>query len=233
MTEEQWLSHTDPYDLLMPFPGKWDHRKLWLFGCACFRRAWHLLTDVRARNCVEMAERLVDGRATEQEAASAWEIFFEAADDELYCYRGLDTHEAIRNLVCFVDPAASLTLASEVAEGVGAAASESIPGESSSAKAGIWRKAKRQERVVQADLLRDIFGPLPFRTVAVNSSMLTPKVIAIARTMYDSRAFERMPELGDALQEAGCTNADMLKHCREPGVHVRGCWAIDLLLGKE
>ena len=50
--------------------------------------------------------------------------------------------------------------------------------------------------------------------------------------MYESRNFARMPTLADALEEAGCTNADILAHCRQPGEHVRGCWVLDLLLGK-
>ena len=55
----------------------------------------------------------------------------------------------------------------------------------------------------------------------------------LAQGIYDDRAFDRLPVLADALEEAGCTNAEILAHCREPGPHVRGCWALDLLLGKE
>jgi hypothetical protein len=55
----------------------------------------------------------------------------------------------------------------------------------------------------------------------------------IARAIYDGRAFERMPILADALEDAGCGDADILRHCREPGEHVRGCWVVDLLLGKS
>ncbi len=56
---------------------------------------------------------------------------------------------------------------------------------------------------------------------------------AIASQMYDSREFGAMPVLADALQDAGCENADVLDHCRGPGPHVRGCWVVDLVLGKE
>ena len=81
-------------------------------------------------------------------------------------------------------------------------------------------------------VLRDIFGN-PFRPVIINSAWLTPKVTTLAQSIYDNRAFERMPELADALQEAGCDNQDILSHCRGPGPHVKGCWVVDLLLGKE
>jgi hypothetical protein len=82
-------------------------------------------------------------------------------------------------------------------------------------------------------LLHDIFGPLPFRDVAVNPLWLTSDVLALTRGIYDEKAFDRMPILADALQDAGCDNAEMLTHCRAEGwEHVRGCWVIDLLLGR-
>ena len=106
-----------------------------------------------------------------------------------------------------------------------------------------------------AALLRDIFGN-PFRPInpgwitptvlplltktqelansLFSSAWLTPDVLAMARGIYDERAFDRMPILADALQDAGCDNMQVLTHCRDvSGVHVRGCWVIDLLLGKS
>jgi hypothetical protein len=79
--------------------------------------------------------------------------------------------------------------------------------------------------------LHDISGN-PFRPVTLDPTWLTPKVKTLAQAIYDDRAFERMPVLADALEEAGCTNADILDHCRKPGEHVRGCWVVDLALGK-
>ena len=81
------------------------------------------------------------------------------------------------------------------------------------------------------DLLREIFGN-PFRPVAREPSWLTTDVLAIARGIYDERAFDRMPILADALQDAGCDNEDVLNHCRDAKqLHVRGCWVLDLVLG--
>jgi hypothetical protein len=68
---------------------------------------------------------------------------------------------------------------------------------------------------------------------SVDSSWLTSTVIALARGINDERAYERLPILADALQDAGCDYADILDHCRGPGPHVRGCWVVDLVLGKE
>src|SRR5262245_16502753 len=53
MTEQEWLAATGPYDMLRSFPAKEDSRKLWLFGCACLRRASDLIRDLRARNCID------------------------------------------------------------------------------------------------------------------------------------------------------------------------------------
>ena len=58
-------------------------------------------------------------------------------------------------------------------------------------------------------------------------------LVRIAQAIYDNRAFDRLPILADALEDAGCDNADILAHCRGPGPHVRGCWVVDLLLGKS
>jgi hypothetical protein len=80
--------------------------------------------------------------------------------------------------------------------------------------------------------VRDIFGN-PFRPVAVDPSWLTETVVALAEGIYQERAFDRMPILADALEDAGCDDADVLNHCRQPGEHVRGCWVVDLLTGRK
>ena len=88
------------------------------------------------------------------------------------------------------------------------------------------------ERAIQADLLRDIFGN-PFRSSELRPEWLTDTVANLARQMYASREFGAMPILADALQDAGCDDEDMLSHCRGDREHVRGCWVVDLLLGKQ
>ncbi|AMV27954.1 hypothetical protein VT84_26355 [Gemmata sp. SH-PL17] len=87
--------------------------------------------------------------------------------------------------------------------------------------------------MAQVQLLRDIFGN-PFRPVAFSSSWRTNTAVSLARGMYESRDFSAMPILADAIQDAGCDNDDILIHCRDPKqIHVRGCWVVDLVLGKE
>src|SRR5262249_30632400 len=88
----------------------------------------------------------------------------------------------------------------------------------------------------QANLLRCIFGPQPLHSVSINPAWWTWNqgiVINLAKSIYDDRAFDRMPILAEALEKAGCTNQEILTHCRGPGPHVLGCWVVDLLLGKE
>jgi hypothetical protein len=85
-------------------------------------------------------------------------------------------------------------------------------------------------------ILRDLLGPLTFRDVAVPPSCLAwnnGTVVKLAQAIYTDRAFDRLPILADALEDAGCTSQDILNHCRQPGEHCRGCWVLDLLLSKQ
>ncbi|MCE9530059.1 MAG: hypothetical protein K8T89_02810 [Planctomycetes bacterium] len=81
-------------------------------------------------------------------------------------------------------------------------------------------------------LFHDVVGPLPFRLVTLDPHWITLTVTDIAQAIYNDRAFDRMPILADALMDAGCDNDEIIHHCRGPGPHVRGCWVVDLLLGK-
>jgi hypothetical protein len=95
----------------------------------------------------------------------------------------------------------------------------------------IERRAAEEQKAM-ADLVRDVFGN-PFRPITCSPEWRTDTILALARQAYETRNFTGMPILADALQEAGCTSAEILDHCRGPGPHVRGCWVVDLLLAKE
>jgi hypothetical protein len=84
----------------------------------------------------------------------------------------------------------------------------------------------------QIEIIRGILGNSQHAIIR-NSTWLTPKVKTLAQTIYDKRAFDRLPILADALEEAGCDNAEMIAHCRGPGPHVRGCWVVDLISGRK
>ena len=81
--------------------------------------------------------------------------------------------------------------------------------------------------------MREVFGN-PFRSIHFSLEWRTSTVVTLAQQMYEARDFSAMPILADALQDAGCDNDDILNHCRDVTVtHVRGCWVVDLVLGKE
>jgi hypothetical protein len=98
---------------------------------------------------------------------------------------------------------------------------------------GQFQAAKHAERTQQAPLVRDIFGKSFYKKARIQRRWRTDTVLALARTMCASRDFGAMPILADALQDAGCDNDDILSHCRGDGPHARGCWVVDLVLGKE
>jgi hypothetical protein len=93
---------------------------------------------------------------------------------------------------------------------------------------------KRADKTILS-WIHEIFGN-PFRRVEFDPAWLTSNggcVLKVAEGIYEERRLQDVPILADALEEAGCDHADLLAHCRQPGEHVRGCWVLDLLLGKD
>jgi hypothetical protein len=88
------------------------------------------------------------------------------------------------------------------------------------------------EAAAHAHLVRDIFGNL-FRPVAFDPAWRTEVVIELARGMYESRDFAPIPVLANALEDSGCTDSEVLAHCRGLGLHTRGCWVVDLVLNRH
>jgi hypothetical protein len=94
-----------------------------------------------------------------------------------------------------------------------------------------WNHAHHLPELQPCRVVRCLM-PNPFRPVPPDPARLTSTAVSLAEGIYHDRAFDRLPILADALQDAGCENADILAHCRGPGPHVRGCWVVDLVLGK-
>ncbi|MBN9520519.1 hypothetical protein J0H58_18670 [bacterium] len=90
-----------------------------------------------------------------------------------------------------------------------------------------------REKQAQCVLVREVFGPVPFRTVRLKPEWQSAPVVALASRIYADRTFDRMPDLASALRDAGCDDTDILAHSRDPGPHVLGCWVLDMVLGKE
>lgn len=216
VTELEWASCSDPTLMLYFLQGKTSDRKLRLFAVACCRRVWNELTDERSQRAVELAER--------------------AADEPI---------EPDRLMAASNDAADGLKVAVARARGstnslAAAAALEALRADDLfrvALNVSQWISPSRRygppcpEEIEQAKLLRQIVGN-PFRPVGVDPAWRTPEVVRLAQTIYGERAFDRMAELADALEDAGCTKADVLRHCRDRKGHVRGCWVLDLLLGR-
>lgn len=252
MTEVEWLTSEDPQQMLawLCTPGdvglqggygrkgaEFD-RKLRLFACACCRQVWELLTDRRSCQAVAMAEAYADGKVSSTD-------------------RGLSFNSSNH----IDDPAERFlvraTLRFEAAYGANQAASCLLMEQYGPPKV--------------AALLRCFFGN-PFRWLDKRPGWLVWRgttAIKLAQAIYDERAFERLPILADALEEAGvpadeqcskcngkkvfwvsdrfgmdrmdCSNCNgtgrvphpLLVHCRDGGIHCRGCWVVDLILGRE
>jgi hypothetical protein len=96
----------------------------------------------------------------------------------------------------------------------------------------VQQQIRQRELRMHAGLLRDVVGS-PFRQVALEGAWLTPSVVALARSIYEKGDFGGLPILADALEEAGCSRSAILLHCRQEGPHIRGCWAVDLILARK
>jgi hypothetical protein len=94
-----------------------------------------------------------------------------------------------------------------------------------------WWRVHLDNYRAHLPLLRCVVGN-PFRPAELDRRWLTPRVLKRAARAYDDWAFDRLPELADDLEDAGCRDRDVLRHLRGPGPHARGCWVLDLLLGK-
>ncbi|WP_238602500.1 hypothetical protein [Fimbriiglobus ruber] len=221
MTEAEWLAATDPEPMLEFLRGKASDRKLRLFACSCCRRIWHCFSDNRSRWAVMVAEQYADGTATEDELNRAERAAnsVRSNQDDYYFNAADAAWDAVK---LRPDPNDAADAATAVL------AQERINKESDLC----YDDAFSWEAVGLSALLRDIFGN-PFRPPSVDPAWLTSTVLALARQMYDARDFALIPILADALQDAGCDSDDILAHCRGDGPHVRGCWVVDLLLGKE
>jgi len=217
VTEAEWLACEEPRRMLAFLSERASDRKMRLFAVACCSQIWELMLDPRCRAAVEASAQYADGLISESlldllsaAAEEAWEDTIGEPGEECRIA------ESVAHAASYASsPSLALSVLMEAIQ----AAAEVVPGGVSIAQ------------ITQADLLCDIFGN-PFRPAALDPAWRTETVLALARVIYEERAFDRMPILADALQDAGCTDEDVLNHCRGPGPHARGCWVVDLILGK-
>jgi len=227
MNEYDWVAATDPQRMIRFVATPRTTRKLRLFACACCRAMGDLLTPI-GRATVEVAEAFAEGRASVAELAAAgdtahaalpnpWPELEDANGDHIF---GTASTEYVLAYAAIAALAITDTNAYHAARDVIAHAGsvEEVGGQ-----------LVPEGRLV--DLLHDIFGN-PFQPVNLDPQWLTPTVSLLARGIDAEKAFDRLPILADALEEAGCDHPHVLAHCREHRDHVRGCWVLDLVLGE-
>jgi hypothetical protein len=231
VTEAEWLACDDLVPMLKYLFGpatirnehgdEWNvylekrtsDRKLRLFAVACCFRIWQLISDERCRRAVVVGEQDADGEA------ETWELEYTREEIEFVRHREVNVYnrQALQAACWAIEPDSTDAVLHAPALAEAAARSN-------------WYTFT--EQAAQVALLRDIFGN-PFRPVAFSPVWRTSTAVTLAQQMYDAREFSAMPILADALQDAGCDNEEVLNHCRgADGTHVRGCWVVDLVLGK-
>jgi hypothetical protein len=245
MTEAEWLTNADPSQFQELHRDTGSYRKLRLFAVACFRPFSHLCTDVRSQNAFRTSEEYADGVVELYPLISAHlyatdvldnipapaNDTYPYADDAAYFAAQLARPSLrFRDGEVDIDPIDVFHLIDQISYLSGHSQNNFKVG--ATFDKAVLEKGIAIENERQCRLLRDIFGN-PFRPVAVEPSWLTSDVRILAEGIYQDRAFDRMPILADALQDAGCDSEGVLNHCREPGEHVRGCWVVDLLTGRK
>ena len=247
MTEAEWLASADPFAMLAHLEPWSADRKRVLFGCACLRASpYRNSPDVR--QAIQEAELRVDaGPYTpipvthpgypelpdlDADLARLVAVMFSVgtADDVAHqgaiAMTGMGEFDSIPVPKCAAECAQLLRC---VVPYPPPAPATKPRGWLASAGAGILNLLAGNPARPAA---RKTPSPLPLAVPECDPSWLTSTVVALAGGIYEERAFDRLPILADALMDAGCDHADVLPHCRAAGPHVRGCWVVDLLLGK-
>jgi hypothetical protein len=221
MTEAEWLAATDPPSMLRALRRAGSDRKARLLMVAACRRGEYLLDEPEYLALLGAVERVAEGELSPASLARyrtncppvqfGEQQLWEEDSEEL------NQSNLIKHAVWLSGGSNLRYLEACLLE----------------AAQGLRRRpAIHEELRDQCRLIYDIFGN-PFRPVPFSPEWRTETAVALAAQMYESRDFSAMPILADALQDAGCENGDILDHCRGPGPHVRGCWVVDLILGKS
>jgi hypothetical protein len=204
MTEAEWTACSEPHAMLQVLRASGPVSERKLrLFAVACSRRMWALIDPLGRAAVEMAEKFADGLAGPEELRAARLACQGAGSQAAWYAAATNARIAARN-------AARSAQAGAAVNG-----------------------SKSAELLAQAGLVREIFGLLPFRPSCVDSGWRTTKDVALAQEIYTENAFDRMPELAAALDEAGCVSQEVLAHFRGLGPHVRGCWVVDAVLGKE
>jgi hypothetical protein len=255
MNEEEWLGGTDLRRMLhYARASRVSDRKLRHFAVSCCNLIRQALTDARSRKAVEVAERFAEGLASDDELRAAYDRADSAAREAFMAVGKIGSSP--QHVALFAAEPNAIDAAKRVcsrfhsAALVAASSGKCPSGAESEEQFNFLRDICEDEaavakavrtRALLPDLLREIIGN-PFRPMSVHAAVLAWNdgcVVRHAQAAYDVRDSAggtldntRLAILADALEDAGCTNQDMLSHCRINGPHVRGCFVLDLLLGR-
>jgi hypothetical protein len=224
MTEQEWRHGVERSPMMNWLRRRGTDRQFYLAGCAAVRMLWDMLPDQPYRNLIRLLEQYVDGQLGREKLSRAHRSAESAAFAEYGALQnqGLSTRRLSRRMA----PVFATVQASDPRGSWEAAFSAMVAVEGALGRATVNAR--------QCAVLRDIFGN-PFQTPpAVDRAWLAwndATVAKLAQSIYEDRAFGRLPILADALEEAGCDQAALLDHCRQPAEHARGCWVLDALLG--
>jgi hypothetical protein len=247
MTEAEWLACDNPQPMFAFLGKRASNRKLRLFACACCRTLWDQIEDEDVRKALAASERFADGLIRDSTLTSWHRRAVHARDHVARSWADLvrqgRTSEFGRPALYYAVAEVTLT---DQHRGQVAGAWHPVAGSVAVVVTGGKFVAGQHElEAARAEaarafppLLRDVIGN-PFRPVTISPGWLTPDVTTLAQAAYDERLpsgtldLDRLAVLSDALEDAGCDSVDLLGHLRSPGPHVRGCWVVDLLLGKK
>lgn len=247
MIEAEWLACPDPQPMLEFLRRRASDRKVRLFAVACCRRVWSSLEHEEFRDAVREAELFADSLVERDQMLQA----YEKARAIFATLHGKDNGPGAA-LTASAFPRSPKSLLQRVADALdepwwedefdrGDPLAPALVTARHAARAAADLQGQRHvidapatiaEHREQAALVHCLFGN-PFHPRPECAAWLTREVRALADGIYAERAFDRMPFLADALEASGCTNADLIEHCRSGREHARGCWVVDLLLGKS
>ncbi|HEY1186012.1 MAG TPA: hypothetical protein VGE74_00085 [Gemmata sp.] len=235
MTEQEWLNCTDPTPMLDFLREQAGDRKLRLFAVGCCRLIWDRLVCPASREAVIASEAFADGRGSDDDLTTLNHRAEGAAfgiDSKEERYRR-EQRGIVRGWLREEDgvEAAGVSGPSGVCVSFHEARTAASAAEHAASSIETFL-TYTDPSILSEQLVRCIFGN-PFQPVTADTAWLTSDVVALAHGIYDEKGFDRMPILADALQDAGCDNDAVLNHCRGDGPHCRGCWIVDLILGKE
>ena len=233
MRKETWTRTNDVDRMIRFLVARTAERKLRLIACAACRRVWRFMADERSQEAVVVAEKFADGLVSREQLVRAYDGAVAAFASEGGQSQSVSCAAAAAHHASFPgDIANSLERALGSAAGSRVSEAAEAVDRGEKVPSNFEKLVYLEERVRQADMIRDICGNL-FDRIEMQESEIGILIRDLARTMYDSRNFDRMKELAEELAGGEAKASTLVNHLVSQKQHFRGCWALDVILGKE